>query len=299
MSSFYLAEFSTEHEVSCISAASILLNIDKEKYDIIPVGITKDGCWKLCDNCDIELIKNAKWADEKNLKKAVLSPDRKDRSLLVFSNEGIKAMPVDCVFAVIHGAMGEDGTLQGLFEISGIPYVGSGVCSSAMSMDKSVTKIIVSDLGIRQASYELVKYSNFLKNADNIITKTMLRLKGFPVFVKPASNGSSVGISRAKDKEELYKAIETAGKYDEKILVEEAIVGQEVEVAVLGTIDPVASVVGEVVPPDRFYDYKSKYIDDTAKLYIPARISNEAAEKLRVAAVKIFQGARLFRAFKS
>lgn len=279
---------STEHEVSCVSAASILKNADQEKYNLYPVGISKDGQWFYYESSDYEAIENGRWLDSDCLTPAILSPDRKTHGLIVLRSGGVETLSADCVFPVLHGANGEDGTMQGLLEIAGIPYVGSGVAASANGMDKSIAKIIMEKAGVRQAGYYLALRNSFLKNEDAVTEEAERMAGNYPVFVKPCSSGSSVGVSKAKNREELKKGLAEAFQYDSKVLVEEFISGQEIEVAVLGNEEPIASVAGEIAPTQEFYTYDAKYRDDSSALYIPARIDEKSMAAVREIALKVY-----------
>lgn len=279
---------SSEHEVSRVSAFSVIQNLSKEKYDMIRIGITKDGRWFLFDGPDEE-IPNGRWEQSERLVPAVLSPDRGTHGLLVLGPDGTKTVPVDCVFPVLHGRNGEDGTMQGLLELSGIPFVGCGTLSSAVCMDKVLTHSILSNLGIPQAKYLWFFADKYQTGAEKIKLKIAARL-GYPVFVKPAASGSSVGVSKVSREEELDEAVAKAVKEGNKILVEEAVVGQEVETAVLGNIEPdIAGKTGEIAASAAFYDYDDKYNSGKSRLYIPAHLDPEVAEELRTTAVRAFR----------
>ncbi|MDP4108749.1 MAG: D-alanine--D-alanine ligase family protein [Bacillota bacterium] len=278
---------STEHEVSRVSAASVLSRLDPEKYNIIPVGITKAGQWFLYGGCDSDAVSEGRWETAEENLPAILSPSRGD-GLLVFGKGKVAKIPVDCVFPVLHGLNGEDGTLQGLFEAAGVAYVGSGVGASSNCMDKSVTKILAGQYNILQADYILVHKSEFAKAPDDAVTAAEEKFK-YPVFVKPSSSGSSVGVSKAKDREGLKSALDEAFRYDKKVLIEEAVDGQEIEVAVLGNDEPIASVPGEIVPSREFYSYEAKYIDNSSGLIIPAGIPEEASDSARKEALTVYR----------
>ncbi len=277
---------SPEHSISCMSAASVLRNLDKDKYKITTIGITKKGEWFLY-NGEFDKIETGEWTkDKKHLKKAIISPSSKDKSIIVFEEDNYKKIKIDIVFPVLHGEYGEDGTIQGLLEMSGIKYVGMGVLSSANGMDKSFTKLVFQNAGIPQADWIVVKSSD-MKNVDRVVCEVEDKL-GYPCFVKPASTGSSVGVGKAKNREELVKALENALKFGRKVLVEENIDGHEVECSVLGNENPKASTVGEIMPEVEFYDFDAKYTSGTTKLQIPAQIGDELIEKIRDYAVKAF-----------
>ena len=275
---------SPEHEVSKVSAYTIIANIPEEKYNVYPVYITKEGKWLLYDG-SIDNLRNVPW--EKFGTSAVLSPDRVNRGLLRIVGDKVKYIPVDVVFPVLHGENGEDGTIQGLFELSGLPYVGCGVLSSAICMDKSFAKIIARDIGLKQTEYTVVKTWD-QANIDAAVKRVQNKIK-YPCFVKPANSGSSVGISKAANKKELLNAIELSAQIDGKVIIERTVVGRELECAVLGYQDNVqTSVVGEVLPAAEFYDYDAKYNNSESKTVAPADIPEEAAEEIRRHAVDIF-----------
>ncbi|MBE6992708.1 MAG: D-alanine--D-alanine ligase [Ruminococcaceae bacterium] len=278
---------SPEHEVSLRSAESVLNNIDKEKYNVLPVGITRDGTWYLFGGDDFSELPGSKWENNPNNMKAIVSPAR-DQGLVVFLPDGIRTIKLDCVFPVLHGENGEDGSVQGLMQLAGIPCVGSDVSASAAAMDKTMTKLVADKEGITQAKWLLVKKDVFERMAE----QTAARIEScfdYPVFVKPAGTGSSVGVSKVKNREELQPALEGAFEYDSKALVEEFIDGHEIEVAVLGNGEPYASICGEIISGAEFYDYDAKYITDTSVDVIPAEISDETAEMVRDTAVRIYK----------
>ena len=276
---------SSEHEVSRVSASSIISNLDSEKYYVIPVGITKSGKWMIY-NGPIENIKNGEW--EKFGTPAILSPDASQKGLLKLVGDKAKLIPIDLAFPVLHGKYGEDGTIQGLFELAQIPYVGNGVLSSSVSMDKAFTKIIAKNAKITQAKYVEVHSEDFNK-IKSIATKIEKKL-GYPCFVKPANAGSSVGITKAHNKDELIEGLKLAAVHDRKIVVEEGIVGREIECAVLGNGDNIsASCVGEIFAAAEFYDYDAKYNNSASKTVVPAEISKEKQDEIRKIAIKVFK----------
>jgi D-alanine-D-alanine ligase len=277
---------SSEHDVSCVSAQTVIQNVDREKYDLTMVGITKEGAWLLVDH--IEEIKNGTWRE--NGKKAVLSPDSLTKELLVFDGDQVKSIGVDVIFPVLHGPNGEDGTVQGLFELACIPYVGCGVLASSVSMDKLYTKIIVDSIGgIRQAEYVGVHRSE-LKDIDTVVAAVEAKLS-YPVFVKPSCAGSSNGVSKAKDRKGLEAALLLAAKHDSKILVEETITGREVECAVLGNEDVQSSGVGEILAAgeEGFYTFDSKYNNAESRTIVDPELPEGVTEQIREAAVSIFK----------
>ncbi len=277
---------SPEHEVSLRSAESVLNHLNPEKYNIFPVGITKTGDWILFTGGDYSMLPTGQWQEYPGNRRAAISPVR-GQGLLSFEGDCVVRERIDVVFPVLHGENGEDGTVQGLLRLAGIPYVGPHVAASAVAMDKTLTKLVVANAGIRQASWQLVRNSELETKMDWVLNSIEKRFS-YPVFVKPAGTGSSVGVSRVTDREELRNALLTAGSYDEKILVEEFIDGREVEVAVMGNDSPVASVCGEIDSGAEFYDYDAKYLTDTSVAYIPARIPEEVEEEVRDAAVKVY-----------
>ena len=277
---------SPEHAVSLRSAESVLNNMDHEKYNIFPVGITRDGDWILYTGKDYSLLPTGAWEKYPNNRRAAISPVR-GQGLLNFEGDCVVRELIDVVFPVLHGENGEDGAIQGLLQLAGIPYVGPHISASAVAMDKTLTKLVVDNAGISQAAWQLVRKSQLGSRMDAVLDSLEKRF-AYPVFVKPAGTGSSVGVSKAADRETLKTALETAAKYDEKILVEEFIQGREIEVAVMGNESPVASTCGEIDSGVEFYDYEAKYVTDTSTAYIPARISEEVQEQVREAAVKVY-----------
>lgn len=273
---------SSEHEVSCVSAATVISNLDKEAYEIYAVGITKEGRWVLAET--LEEIKDGSWGNSR--KQAVLSPDTTEKALYIMENGESRKIRIDVAFPVLHGLNGEDGTVQGLFELAGIPYVGCGVLASAVSMDKLYTKVIVDTLGIRQARYVAVQKEEI--NDPAVYEKIEEKL-GYPVFIKPSNAGSSRGVSKAADREELVAGLLEAAKHDRKILVEETISGRELECAVLGDEDVKASGIGEVLAAAEFYDYEAKYHNAESKTVISPELPEGKEEEIRQAAVKIFK----------
>ena len=277
---------SPEHEVSLRSAEFVLNNLDPEKFNIFPVGITKDGDWILYRGKDYSLLPTGEWKNHPDNRRAAISPVR-GQGLLSFEGDCVVREWIDVVFPVLHGENGEDGAMQGLLQMAGIPYVGPHVAASAVAMDKTLTKLVVDQARIRQAAWMLVRSNDVDCRLDWTLDQVEKRFD-YPVFVKPAGTGSSVGVSKASNREELKIALVTAGTYDRKILVEEFINGREVEVAVMGNESPVASICGEIDSGAEFYDYNAKYITDTSVAYIPARIDENVEELVRDAAVRIY-----------
>ena len=278
---------SPEHEVSLRSAESVLNNIDKSKYTIFPVGITKEGDWILFGGDDYSMLPKGTWKNHPNNRRAAISPVR-GQGLLSFEGDCVVRERIDVVFPVVHGENGEDGAMQGLLQMAGIPYVGPHVAASAVAMDKTLTKLVVDQAGVPQAAWQLVNSSDLENRMENTLSMLELRFR-YPMFVKPAGTGSSVGVSKAVDREALRSALLLAGRYDRKILVEEFINGREIEIAVMGNENPVASICGEIDSGADFYDYDAKYVTDTSTAYIPARIPENVGEIVRDAAVKVYR----------
>jgi D-alanine-D-alanine ligase len=274
---------SSEHDVSLISASNVIANINKDLYDVVMIGITKEGKWLLVDN--IEDIVANKWLD--NTTTAIISPDTSHHGILLIDKDGTSSVKhIDVIFPVLHGLNGEDGTIQGLFELSCIPYVGCGVVSSGMSMDKLFTKIIVDRLGIRQAKYVSI-HKRELVDMNACVAKTEAKLD-YPMFIKPANAGSSKGISKAHDRAELITGLEEAVLHDKKILIEETIIGRELECAILGGTDPIASGVGEILAAAEFYDYDAKYNNADSREDTSPELPDGVEEQIRKYAVDIF-----------
>lgn len=288
---------SGEHEVSLMSATSVIKTIDKEKYNVIPLGITKEGRWMLYSGT-FDKIESGEWEDIAN-KLLKDSPDENIFSVVPLGSGDVwekgQSIPrslseqIDVIIPMLHGPYGEDGTIQGLFEMADIPYVGAGVLASSVAMDKVFAKKLFEQLGLPVGKYIVVMRNKLVKELQAYITMIEESFK-YPVFVKPANLGSSVGISKAHDRQELLKGLELAAKHDRKILVEEYIECREIECAVLGNDDPDASVLGEIIPSHEFYDYESKYFDDgKSKLIIPADIPEEKSDEMRAMAVKAYK----------
>ena len=277
---------SSEHEVSRMSVTSILENLSNERYEVHMVGITKEGRWLLYTG-PVEDILSGAW-EQGPVTPAFLSPDPSVHGLVTLRDGKAETIHVDVIFPALHGKNGEDGTIQGLFQLSGIPYVGCDTESSAICMDKAVTHSLLSSADIEQAHYLWFYADRFDAAPDTIKNKIQARLD-FPVFVKPSNAGSSVGVSKVERFEDLDQAIRKAAREDKKVVVEEGITGQEVEVAVLGNRDCDASIVGEIGASAQFYDYDDKYINGTSQLYIPARIPQEVSEKIRQTAVRAYR----------
>lgn len=273
---------SNEHEVSLRSACSIIDNLDADRYEPLLVGITRDGRWLAFDGGTADIAAD-RW--EEKGRPAVLSPDRATRGVLIFGDGGIETLPVDVAFPAVHGQNCEDGALQGLLELAGIPYVGCGVRASAVAFDKAVTHIIAERQGIPMARWELVHAEEDRAAAADRVERAL----GYPAFVKPVNSGSSVGTAPAPDRAALLKGFDIAFAHDRRVLVEELVRAHEVECAVIGNLDPEAPTTGEIVSVDGFYDYDSKYTNDTARLFIPARVPEEARAEVRRLAVETYR----------
>src|SRR5450432_756107 len=305
---------SGEHEVSLLSAASVFNAIDKNKYDVVPIGITKEGCWVTAG--DAEQLLKGEAAGQSHLRagdpeatssaavlahgEAVIVPPEPQRNALSpFQTDALtrrasdRAINVDVIFPVLHGTFGEDGTIQGLLELADIPYVGAGVLGSAAGMDKDIMKAL-----FRAAGLPIVKHVTVLRieweSSPKKVHKLVESKLKYPVFVKPANLGSSVGISKARERKELGPAIDEAAKFDRKIVIEEGVGGKkhkarEIECSVLGNDQPSASVPGEIVPSAEFYDYAAKYLDEGSQLIIPAKLTKFETKKFRELAVAAFR----------
>ena len=276
---------SAEHEVSLRSCASVFSAMDRDRYRIIPILITKEGAWYRRD-ADISVFSGAgELSDEDRI---VTSPDPAHKGFLLLGKDGrLQPMPVDVAFPVLHGTYGEDGTLQGVFEMANIPYVGCGVLASAVGMDKILMKAAFRDNGLKVGPFFWFLRTDWEKGRKEIMER--LKQSRFPVFVKPANLGSSVGISRVTHPAAFEAAVQKAVSYDRKVLVEDGIEGRELEVSVLGNDRPRASVAGEVISHADFYDYEEKYLKDTADLMIPADLPPDALAEAQSVAVRAFR----------
>lgn len=270
---------STEHEVSLISATTVIENLNLEKYDVDMIGITKEGKF-LYYTGDVEQIQSGNW-EQGPVQDCIISANRGWKGFLVLTSSGWELRQTDCVIPVLHGKNGEDGTIQGMLELAGIPFVGCDLSSSANCMDKQMTHVILEEAGVTMAKWLCFHRGK----CDEDCYEMTEQYLGYPVFVKPAKAGSSFGVSKARDREELLRALELAFQHDDKVIVEEMIVGREVECAVLGNENPEASVAGEIEACNDFYDFDAKYVNSASNLYIPARIPENVMEDLRGTAV--------------
>lgn len=274
---------SSEHDVSCSSAINVIQGLDTDKYVVHMIGITKEGEWLYVE--DVEKLKDGTWRDSDVT--AVISPDHRRPGLWRIDGERLEVISIDVAFPVLHGKYGEDGTIQGLFELAGIPYVGCGVLCSAASMDKISTKIFADRIGVRQADF-VADIARDLSEIENTMDEVERRL-GYPVFVKPSNAGSSQGVSKAHDRAELKAAIELAKEHDHRVLIEENISGREVECAVLGGQDVEASKVGEILAAAEFYDFDAKYNNAESKTIIDPSLPIEVKETIQKNAIAIFK----------
>jgi D-alanine-D-alanine ligase len=310
---------SGEHEVSLLSAASVFNAIDKSKYEVVPIGITKEGRWVTAADAERLLGGKAPASSAAHLRAgdpeatpgaAVLAsgeavivppePHRQSNSLTPFQTEaGLtrrasdRAINVDIIFPVLHGTFGEDGTIQGLLELADLPYVGAGVLGSAAGMDKDIMKSLFRAAGLPIVKHVTILRSEWEADAKKVQKLVESKLK-YPLFVKPANLGSSVGISKARNRKELGPAIEEAAKFDRKIVMEQGVGGKkhkarEIECSVLGNDRPTASVPGEIVPGKEFYDYTAKYLDEGSQLIIPAKLSKRETKEVQQLAIKAFK----------
>jgi D-alanine-D-alanine ligase len=269
---------SGEHEVSLVSASSVLQALDPAKYDVVPIGITREGRW-ISSPQAMALLKERSGLDD--APGCVLMPEPRHEGLLMLTGGHAASGALDVVVPLVHGTYGEDGTLQGLLELAGVPYVGAGVLGSALGMDKIIQKRLFEKAGLRVARYVWHLSSDCLAHPQKVIRDVESSLK-YPVFVKPANTGSSVGITKAHTRAELRAGMETATAFDRKVIFEQAVSDvREIECAVLGNDEPVASVCGEVIPSNEFYDYDAKYVDGASRAEIPARLSRKVSAQIQ------------------
>jgi len=285
---------SCEHEVSVTSARSVLSAIDRDKYDVSLIGIDKSGHWQLARDLEQLIVDGSvkSPSDRSGAKNASqsVSIGLHHQGNLVSRNRGSPSVPrLDVIFPILHGTFGEDGTLQGVLEMTGLPYVGCGVAASALAMDKALAKKVFESAGIPQAPYEVVTRHQWQHSDDRALSKIESEL-GYPAFVKPANMGSSVGISKANDRHRLVTAINHAFDFDRKIVIEKSMENcREVECSVLGNDQPIASAVGEIIPGAEFYNYETKYLDDKSRLVIPAKLNKHTIAKIQAFSIKTFR----------
>jgi D-alanine-D-alanine ligase len=276
---------SVEHEVSLVSAASVINALDKEKYEVVPIGIAPTGQW-LSSGEALRLLKEKQSLSLQQ--ENILVPDPRKQSLVSINNGGNAGKHLDVIFPVVHGKYGEDGALQGLLEMADIPYVGAGVLGSAVGMDKVVQKEL-----LRQARIPVTPSVWFISEMGRVDRKVAAEIEKkmkYPLFVKPANSGSSVGISKVNNRSELFEAVGLAAQYDRKILVEQAVKNaREIECGLLGNDNPEATVPGEIIPSNEFYDYDAKYVDGKSAAVIPAKLPKAVIKKIRQYAVESFK----------
>jgi D-alanine-D-alanine ligase len=291
---------SGEHEVSLASAAAVFQNLDPERYEAVPIRIEKDGRWALPGRAptlisagDVIRSPHDKMPGAQAIREAHLVAHPGSETLMTIDREQaqpvVSGLALDVVFPVLHGPYGEDGTVQGLLELANVPYVGAGVLASAVGMDKATMKLVFAAKGLPVGDYEVVLKREWQRDERAVMNTVASRL-GFPVFVKPANLGSSVGISKARHATELRAAIELAAAFDRKIVIEAAVPqAREIECAVLGNDEPQASVPGEIVPGREFYDYEAKYLDDSSRTIIPAPLTDAQTSDVRRLAIAAFK----------
>ena len=276
---------SSEHDVSCVSAQTFAAGLDEERYDVYKIGITKDGRWLYYPGPSDKMPED-QWVNCPGNIPCVISPDRSCHGMLLFEEGGVRAVRLDAAIPVLHGKNGEDGTIQGLFELAGIPYVGCGVLASAACMDKAVANILFDAAGVPHCRWDWADRAgcdDFDALADRLEKKL-----GWPIFVKPANAGSSVGISKAEDRPALKAAIATALAEDDKVVFERFVQGQEVECAVIGNRCAVSTRPGEILASEEFYTYDDKYVLGTSRTLIPARLPEEKLDEVRGLAEKAY-----------
>ena len=291
---------SGEHEVSIASAAAVLQNLDKQRYEAIPIRIEKDGRWIIADRLPAS-SSAAEVIEQSRVHAGRLGRGGREAHLLAHPSDEqimtigdgeqaqITGMALDVIFPVLHGPYGEDGTVQGLLELANIPYVGAGVLASAVGMDKAVAKLVFAARKLPLAEYVVVLRADWLANPRRVEADVAAQI-GFPVFVKPANLGSSVGISKAKSAAELSAAMKLAAEYDRKIVIEAAVPNaREIECAVLGNDRPEASLPGEIIPSREFYDYEAKYLDENSRTIIPADLSASETAEIQRLAIEVFR----------
>ncbi|MDQ3706399.1 MAG: D-alanine--D-alanine ligase [Chloroflexota bacterium] len=284
---------SSEHEVSLASARSVMSALDPEKYEVVPIGITKRGAW-LTSGDAMSRLRAGDAGIGTDATPASLVPDltNEGRAEIVQVSQGNAeaqvSQPLDVIFPVLHGPYGEDGTVQGVFQVANIPFVGAEVLGSAVGMDKDMMKKAFRDAGLQVVPYICVTRREWERDPASVQTLAEQKLQ-YPMFAKPANMGSSVGIGKIHGPEEFAAAVTQAARYDRRIVIEQGVDAREFEVAVLGNDEPEASVVGEIVPGNEFYDYRAKYVDDNSELIIPARIPAYISQKIRDYAIRAFR----------
>jgi len=281
---------SGEHPISLRSAASVMESLDKDKHEVFPVGITRGGTWIVGENAWQDLWEGNEGG---NCYKTTLVTNPSNPGFLIWDEQNgekksFSYKNVDVVFPVLHGPLGEDGTIQGLLEMAGLPYVGAGVLSSSVGMDKILMKGILKQTGLPVCKYLDFRVDNWQKDKVYWIEEVENSI-GYPCFIKPSNLGSSVGITKAYDKEQFIKGVEEALRYDDRILIETFVAGQEIECSLLGDLEIKASLPGEIIPSRDFYDYHAKYIDDHSELVVPAKLKNSLVQKIQNLSIEAFK----------
>lgn len=277
---------SGEHEVSLLSAASVLQALDQDRFEPVGIGISKEGSWYHFPDPFAAVQRRP--LDPSAGRRVLPSADPTGPGFLLLEEPGLPLLPVDVVFPVLHGTYGEDGTIQGLLDLMGVPYVGAGVLGSSVGMDKAVMKSLFRWRGLPVVDDVVILRHQWENEPEEVFRQVEERLR-YPVFVKPANLGSSVGISRAEDRNQLVAALHLAARYDRKLIVEQGVLAREVECSVLGNDDPEASYPGEIIPERVFYDYVAKYLDSSTRLLIPAELPSEVVTRLRYYALEAFR----------
>ena len=277
---------SGEHEISVMSARSVLQAIDTDKYQVWQIGITREGHWLTGENT-LQAFENKSC---ESLKQVVLMQiDEKTVLHQLVDGNLQKISAIDVFFPILHGTYGEDGTIQGYFEMLDVAYVGAGLLSSSVGMDKGICKDLVANLGVPVLEYKIFNRQKIEVDLEATALEAE-KIAPYPLFVKPANLGSSVGISKAKNRQELIKGLEIAAKYDRRVLVERGINAREIEVSVLGNTNPIVSTPGEIIPGDEFYSYDDKYIDGIARTFVPADLSDAMTQRVQEIALQVYQG---------
>ena len=274
---------SSEHDVSLRSAETVMHGLDPERYEVVPIGITREGQWLTGGDPFAALTATSPLF--------ALSDGSAPPAGTVAAESAVPALfaeGVDVVFPVLHGPMGEDGTVQGMLQLTGVPFVGAGVLGSALAMDKAMAKTVLAQHGLPQVPWRLVSRKEWERDPD-AVTEWVGEILGYPCFVKPANMGSSVGVAKAHDPSELPNAIREAGRHDRRIVIEQGIDARELEISVLGNDEPIASIVGEIVPCNEFYDYNAKYVDEDSELIVPAPIDRNTMSEIQELAIAAFR----------
>jgi D-alanine-D-alanine ligase len=281
---------SAEHAVSVVSARAVMEALDPERFEVVPIGITREGAWMLPRTSPLELTAPEGGLPEVEATGSAISlrPEHRAGALARADGGSSPLGQIDVVLPILHGPFGEDGTVQGLFELADLPYVGAGVLASALAMDKAMAKVVLAQAGLAQAPYEVVREREWRTDPEAVAARVAEGLT-YPVFTKPARLGSSIGITKVKSPDQLAEGLEAAFAHDDKALVEQGVVARELEVGVIGNQRPQASVVGEVIPGHEFYDFEAKYLDESSKLVIPAPVPSAVAERTRALALRAFQ----------